>query len=552
MNAEEILARLKGVRRNGSGWMALCPAHADKNPSLSVKQEDGSLLLHCFAGCTVEEICGALGIELSELFSDKTATPRMVAAYNYDDEKSTLLYQVVRYDPKGFRQRRPDGKGGWTWNLNGVRRVLYRLPEVLAAESVLVCEGEKDCETARALGLVATCNAGGAGKWREEYSEHLHAKQITIIADADEPGRKHARQVTASLYGKAESVDVLEFPHAKDLSEWVEKGGTQELLLELVRSTSNRKHDTTAQGRKIVLVAADEFLKRTSRDEKEWLAEGLLPASSQTIWQGRPKVGKSHSLLQMGFDLSSGLPVFGQFAVKRPVRCAYVELEEPEAITKSRYAQMLRANGGQGPDSESFRFFTREDLHRLRLLSRELLGSRLQDFITALRDAGSEVVILIALRRFLQSGENLKDPETAERINDALDMILGETHAAIALANHDRKQEAETVEAQGFGSTFVSARADGSFDMARASGGVRRVRCEARFNAPEEFFLQKASIGDGEVIRWSEAPQDPKQERREEALRRVRDGESTRKAAEAVGVSHTTVRNWLKDREEGS
>ena len=90
---------------------------------------------------------------------------------------------------------------------------------MLTAKSVLVCEGEKDCETARALGIVATCNAGGAGKWREEYSEHLRGKQIAIIADADEPGRKHARQVADSLSGKAEFVKVLEFAQAKDLNE---------------------------------------------------------------------------------------------------------------------------------------------------------------------------------------------------------------------------------------------------------------------------------------------------------------------------------------------
>lgn len=304
--------------------------------------------------------------------------------------------------------------------------------------------------------------------------------------------------------------------------------------------------------RRIVLIAADEFLKRTSRDERTWLVEGLLPASSQTIWQGRPKVGKSHSLLQLAFDMASGLPAFGRFQVPRATRCAYVELEEPESITKDRYAKMLRAHGGQGPNAENLRFFTREDLHHLHLLPRELLGSHLQNLISALRDGGSEMVILIALRRFLPTGHNLKDPEVAERINDALDAVLSETGAAIALANHDRKQEADTIEAQGFGSTFVSARADGSFDLGRAGGGIRRVRSEARFDTPEEFFLEKKPVGDGELIVWTDAPPDPKREKREEAKRLVAAGKSIREAAEAVGVSHTTVRNWLKDSEGDS
>jgi 5S rRNA maturation endonuclease (ribonuclease M5) len=84
--------------------------------------------------------------------------------------------------------------------------VLYRLPDVLKASSVLVCEGEKDCETAREIGLLATCNVGGAGKWRDEYSESLRGKRVFLVADADEPGRRHAQQVAKSLHGKVESL----------------------------------------------------------------------------------------------------------------------------------------------------------------------------------------------------------------------------------------------------------------------------------------------------------------------------------------------------------
>ena len=170
----------------------------------------------------------ALGIELSELFSDNGVAPRILAEYDYRNENDELLFQVVRYEPKGFRQRRPDGKGGYIWNLNGVARVLYGLPDVLKAKSVLVVEGEKDVATGNALGLTATCNAGGAGKWGDYYSESLRGKRIVVIADGDEPGRKHAAQVAASLAGKVESLKVLELRGSKDLSDWVERGGTRE------------------------------------------------------------------------------------------------------------------------------------------------------------------------------------------------------------------------------------------------------------------------------------------------------------------------------------
>ena len=102
------------------------------------------------------------------------------ATYDYCDESGVLLFQVCRYSPKGFRQRRPDGNGGWLWNINGVRRVLYRLPELIAAPpgaTIWVPEGEKDVDLLRSLGLVSTTNPGGASKrgtkWLPEYNEYL-------------------------------------------------------------------------------------------------------------------------------------------------------------------------------------------------------------------------------------------------------------------------------------------------------------------------------------------------------------------------------------------
>ena len=235
-NELAILSRLQGVQRNVNGWRALCPAHADKNPSLSIDVRDGRILLHCHAGCSIAAVLQAAGIDKQELFLDEDKTLQIVAEYDYIDERGNLLSQVVRFQPKTFRQRRPDGKGGWLWNLNGVRRVLYRLPEVISAQSVLICEGEKDCEAARRRGLIATCNLGGAGKWRGDYSEALRGKVITIIADADEVGRKHARHVAASLKGKVGLLKLIELPGAKDLHDWFAAGHTEQELLALIET----------------------------------------------------------------------------------------------------------------------------------------------------------------------------------------------------------------------------------------------------------------------------------------------------------------------------
>ena len=131
---------------------------------------------------------------------------------------------MLRYFPKDFRQQRYTA-GGWRWGLEGVRRVLYKLPEVVKAECVFIVEGEKDSDLLHEWGMCGTTNPGGAGKWRDSYSETLHRKAVASIPDADEPGRRHARDVAESLLGVAESVKIIELPSAKDLSAWAEVGG---------------------------------------------------------------------------------------------------------------------------------------------------------------------------------------------------------------------------------------------------------------------------------------------------------------------------------------
>ncbi|MCI0458977.1 MAG: hypothetical protein L0Z62_18620 [Gemmataceae bacterium] len=180
--------------------------------------------------------------------SRKASSKPRVVTYDYRDEQGTLLYQVQRFEPgfkgekKTFRQRRPNGKG-WVHSLGNVRRVLYRLPELLAADPsrlVFVCEGEKDVDTLLDLGLVATTNAQGAGKWRPEYSPFLAGRPVVILPDNDRPGREHARQVAEALKNVAASVGILELPglpEKADVTDWLGlPGNTKESLLQLVQA----------------------------------------------------------------------------------------------------------------------------------------------------------------------------------------------------------------------------------------------------------------------------------------------------------------------------
>ena len=135
---------------------------------------------------------------------------RLRATYDYLDENGVLLFQVVRFEPKDFRPRRPDGR----FTLEGVRRVLYRLPELRRAVAdgriVYVCEGEKDADNVHKLGFAATTNAGGANKWRDEYTVSLRGADVVLLPHNDDPGRKHSDVVAGALNDIAKRVRILD------------------------------------------------------------------------------------------------------------------------------------------------------------------------------------------------------------------------------------------------------------------------------------------------------------------------------------------------------
>lgn len=234
MRVDEFLSKLHGVKQSGEGWVAKCPAHDDRQASLTVAEgDDGKILVRCHAGdgCSFEAICTKLGLTPRDLFAAKGSNGRrIVATYDYEDEQSVLLFQAVRFEPKDFLQRRPDGRGGWVWKLEKTRRVLYRLPRVLdavkAGSTVYVVEGEKDVHALEAAGVVATCNPMGAGKWRDSYAKTLRGADVVIVQDLDDKGREHARKVAASLAGMAKTVLVVEAAEGKDAADHLDAGLT--------------------------------------------------------------------------------------------------------------------------------------------------------------------------------------------------------------------------------------------------------------------------------------------------------------------------------------
>jgi hypothetical protein len=263
-----VLSRLDSVRTSGGGFMARCPAHNDRIPSLSVglSRRGGGVLIHCFAGCCTEDVLAALGLTYSDLYdgwglpAQNVAKPapsiaapaasiqperkprlgRPSAIYTYLDEEEQIVMQVRRWDTeegKMIRQRRPDGSGGWINNLRGVRRVLYRLPELVDAigsiRRIYVVEGEKNVEDLRSRGLVATTNPHGAGTWNsygDGYGRSLAGAHVVLLADNDDPGRAHRAEVAHAVAPFVASLRLVDLPGlaaaGADVSDWLAGGGS--------------------------------------------------------------------------------------------------------------------------------------------------------------------------------------------------------------------------------------------------------------------------------------------------------------------------------------
>jgi putative DNA primase/helicase len=243
---DRVLQRLTGVKQIPTGWMARCPAHDDKNPSLHISEHpDLSVGLHCYAGCEKSALLTALGLTFADLFSPPPNEKFVEKTYDYCTIDGTLLYQAIRYWPKEFKQRRPDGKGGWIEGhgcmlpLKG-KHVPYRLPDLKGHNVVVVVEGEKDADRLWALGIPATTNVGGATCWTASDSKWLAkagVNRVVIIPDNDEAGHKRIEIVGRSVKLVQIATSVIELPNlgpGEDVSDWLINGGSKEDLQNLI------------------------------------------------------------------------------------------------------------------------------------------------------------------------------------------------------------------------------------------------------------------------------------------------------------------------------
>lgn len=350
---EVVLPKFDKVSRSGGSYMVQCPAHEDGSASLSVAEgKDQPVVFHCFAGCRADDILAAIGLDWEDVTKpreqspDRFTQPRrdgkpfarsFVATYPYRDEAGDLLFEVCRGADKKFRQRRPDPEkpGSYLWSLGDTRRVLYRLPELIAAvkagEVIYLAEGEKDVESLRKQGFAATCNSGGAGKWRPEYSQFLREAIVVICADKDEPGQAHARQVRDSLLTVGATVEIVEAKVGKDVSDHLAAGlGLEEM-------------ETTWTNDKPVKVDLapdlDEFL--AGEDEPyDWVVPDLLERGDRVMLTGFEGLGKSVIGRQMGIAIAAGVHPFLHLKRIEPRRVLVIDCENSERQNRRKYREM--------------------------------------------------------------------------------------------------------------------------------------------------------------------------------------------------------------------
>jgi hypothetical protein len=342
---------------------ALCPAHADEKPSLSIRKDEqaGKVYARCFAGCSFDDILEALGLTARDfrLVGSRTNGHRAssngagparkeptkkadpqgteITRYAYTDEVGDVLYYNIRFEPKDFRLA--DRHGNRANMPKNMRWVPYNLPAVIAAveqgRTVYWVEGEKDADNLNNRGEVATTNAGGSNRPLDaEWAAFFEGADVVIVADNDKPGRAYGRVVARLLVNTARSVRVTlsATPQLKsDVSDHLQAGYTLAQLQDLpMRSVRRTRWTVTA-------------VMETHPEPLRWVMPGIIP-EGLTLLVGAPKVGKSWFNLALLAALGSGRPkdVFDWGQEIEPTPNLYLALEDPQRRLYSRLRQVTK------------------------------------------------------------------------------------------------------------------------------------------------------------------------------------------------------------------
>lgn len=266
--------------------------------------------------------------------SPNASGARRVAVYEYRDEDGAIVYRKERLEPKRFRQSRPDGRGGWINDLEGVTAVLYRLPELKMAlkngEPVYITEGEKDADRLVSIGLEAT-TGGATGSWRESFAEWFVDAIVYILPDNDAPGRKLAERIAADVAPVAREVRVVKLPGLPDkgdVSDYLDAGhDLADLIAEVGNAPAWKAEQATKAGAS-VRVLSGTLASEIAPEHVAWIWPSRLPARRLTLMGGKPGEGKSAVTMDLIARLSTASPLPDGYRPSSPVTCAILSAED--------------------------------------------------------------------------------------------------------------------------------------------------------------------------------------------------------------------------------
>jgi hypothetical protein len=432
-------------------------------------------------------------------------------AYPYHDEIGTLLFEVVRYQyerGKDFRQRRPDGNDGWVWNLNGVRRVLYRLPDLLAAgvqALVYLVEGEKHADALHDLGLIATTNPQGGEQWRTEYAAFLRERQIVVLADNDATGTRWTRAVLDSLTGVAASVRVLNLPGLPpkgDVLDWLDSGGTAERLIALAEATKlHEAADAAATGAAEGWVPRIINLSEVQPERVRWLWDGYIPLGKVVLVDGDPGMGKSTLLYDLAARISTGavMPDGSRAHIDRPAGVVILSAEDgladtirPRLDAAGADPDMIFAIDGL-TNGEQERSITLADIPAIE---------------QAILRVEAKLVIIDPLMAYLGSETNSYRDQDVRGLLAPLARVAEKHGVAIVVVRHLSKGQSTNVLYRGGGSIGIIGAARVALMVGRDPDdpdGPRRILAVAKSNLAAfppalAYHIEEAGNGVGYIV----------------------------------------------------
>jgi ABC-type cobalamin transport system ATPase subunit/antitoxin (DNA-binding transcriptional repressor) of toxin-antitoxin stability system len=438
----------------GKATSMLCPSHDDKSPSLRVGPGTSQpVVVHCHAGCTTDQIMEAAGLvwddvcaPLDERERDTRDmwTPRGTAShlYPYIDARGTLLFEVLRVPmdggKKSFLQRRPDATAphGHVWNLDGVERVLYRLPQVLAAvragHTIHVAEGEKCVHALLTVippGDEATCNPGGAGKWQPEFSSMLAGASVIVYSDSDDTGQAHARAVRESLLEYGASVTIKEAPAGKmpsgkpinDVADHLEAGRGLITLLETTPESMEEKARTGVDVLDVIL---------RPRGTVEWAIDRTMAKGERLILLGFEGTGKSTLCRQIAVMCAAGMHPFTG-AEMEPKKVLYIDAENhPDQVLDS-WAQLVGLAGRHGHPLEPGALTIMEEWESDRYLDQPSGSDWLHERVHAYQP---DLIVMGPLTNL--ANRDLRDDEPVRKLRNAVNSARSVCNSAFVMEHH--------------------------------------------------------------------------------------------------------------------